>query len=162
MVITKTHNLILSSRNHTGRFPCQHRFVLGDLREQVGQFLFPIGAALLTKADHLAPDALGDYLVQSDEGAATNEQDVGRVQLNVSWSGARPRVAECVLTAAHHQIRESESSTAPFAPTWDGPSDSRRRSLGWESCWKLPPRAESLDDRRLDAKRRAHNARPRA
>ena len=32
VVITKTYDLILWSCNHTGRFPRQHRFVLGDHR----------------------------------------------------------------------------------------------------------------------------------
>jgi hypothetical protein len=30
MVITKTYDFILSSCNHTGRFPRNHRFVLGE------------------------------------------------------------------------------------------------------------------------------------
>ena len=30
VVITKTYDLILWSCNHTGRFPRQHRFVLGE------------------------------------------------------------------------------------------------------------------------------------
>ena len=34
VVITKTYDLILWSCNHTGRFPRQHRFVLGELLER--------------------------------------------------------------------------------------------------------------------------------
>ena len=34
VVITKTYDLILWSCNHTGRFPRQHRFVLGERRER--------------------------------------------------------------------------------------------------------------------------------
>ena len=30
VIITKTYDLILWSCNHTGRFPRQHRFVLGE------------------------------------------------------------------------------------------------------------------------------------
>ncbi|NQV23767.1 MAG: four helix bundle protein [Rhodopirellula sp.] len=34
VVITKTYDLILWSCNHTGRFPRQHRFVLGERLER--------------------------------------------------------------------------------------------------------------------------------
>ena len=34
IVITKTYDLILWSCNHTGRFPRQHRFVLGERLER--------------------------------------------------------------------------------------------------------------------------------
>ena len=34
VVITKTYDLILWSCNHTGRFPRQHRFVLGERIER--------------------------------------------------------------------------------------------------------------------------------
>jgi 23S rRNA-intervening sequence protein len=34
IVITKTYDLILWSCNHTGRFPCNHRFVLGERIER--------------------------------------------------------------------------------------------------------------------------------
>ena len=34
LVITKTYDLILWSCNHTGRFPRQHRFVLGERLER--------------------------------------------------------------------------------------------------------------------------------
>jgi hypothetical protein len=34
MVITKTYDLILWSCNHTGRFPRNHRFVLGERIER--------------------------------------------------------------------------------------------------------------------------------
>jgi hypothetical protein len=30
VVITKTYDLILWSCNHTGKFPCNHRFILGE------------------------------------------------------------------------------------------------------------------------------------
>ena len=34
VIITKTYDLILWSCNHTGRFPRQHRFVLGERLER--------------------------------------------------------------------------------------------------------------------------------
>lgn len=34
VIITKTYDLILWSCNHTGRFPRQHRFVLGERMER--------------------------------------------------------------------------------------------------------------------------------
>ena len=34
VIITKTYDLILWSCNHTGRFPRQHRFVLGERIER--------------------------------------------------------------------------------------------------------------------------------
>ena len=34
VVITKTYGLILWSCNHTGRFPRQHRFMLGECLER--------------------------------------------------------------------------------------------------------------------------------
>jgi hypothetical protein len=34
VVITKTYDLILWSRNHTGKFPRNHRFVLGSSRSR--------------------------------------------------------------------------------------------------------------------------------
>ena len=34
IIITKTYDLILWSCNHTGRFPRQHRFVLGERLER--------------------------------------------------------------------------------------------------------------------------------
>ena len=33
-VITKTYDLILLSCHHTGKFPCNHRFVLGERLER--------------------------------------------------------------------------------------------------------------------------------
>jgi hypothetical protein len=36
VIITKTYDLILWSCNHTGRFPRQHRFVLGERLERGG------------------------------------------------------------------------------------------------------------------------------
>jgi hypothetical protein len=35
VIITKTYDLILWSCNHTGRFPRQHRFVLGERLERM-------------------------------------------------------------------------------------------------------------------------------
>ena len=57
-VITKTYDLILWSCNHTGRFPRQHRFVLGerlertlyDLLETLIQVVVPCRTSLFRSA----------------------------------------------------------------------------------------------------------------
>src|SRR5207237_6315054 len=63
-----------------------NQVVAGYLAQQLAQ----AGLALLgvaAEADRLAADAPGNDVVQPDEGAAADEQDVGRIDLDVLLLG---------------------------------------------------------------------------
>src|SRR6516164_2393650 len=65
VVITKTYDLILWSCHHTGRLPCNHRFVLG---ERIERNLYDLLETLIL-ADYAAGNiqVLADLLMNADE-----------------------------------------------------------------------------------------------
>ena len=58
-----------------------------DLAEQLAQVGVLLGLRLAAEADRLAADAAGDDVLEPGEGAAADEQDVGRVHLDVLLLG---------------------------------------------------------------------------
>ena len=59
----------------------------GDLAQQLAQVGVLLGLRLAAEADGLAADAAGDDVLEPGEGAAADEQDVGRIHLDVLLLG---------------------------------------------------------------------------
>ena len=64
--------------------------VAGDLLEQVAHFQLVVADALLGEADGAFAQSAADDVVESDERAAADEEDVARVHLDVLLLGMLP------------------------------------------------------------------------
>src|SRR5207248_1665521 len=69
-----------------GDHPELDQVVAGDLREELADLLL-VDALLAAEAEAVLAGAAGDDVLQPDEGAAADEEDVGRIDLDVLLLG---------------------------------------------------------------------------